>query len=207
MKKLLFLLTFVILNASECKNYEECLNLAKNYQVEQKSEKNALKLFSKICSKYKDYEACKSASDMYKYSNYKNHTKSLKYQNLSIKYLKNSCDKNIAKACYDYANFCEIDYLKCDNFDKYYEKSFDLYKKECENNNYSSCYFLAKMYFDGVGTNLSEENSIKLFNFACENKDFKSCYELSKIYEYKAKKYLNKTCELGYDNACKELNN
>ncbi|MBZ7983944.1 tetratricopeptide repeat protein [Campylobacter sp. RM12647] len=209
MKKLLILLFSVCIYAVECVSLEECLKNANYYQFDKNDETNAALYYKVSCEEYEDYLSCKALSDIYKYSDkLENKKLNKKYKNLAIKLVKQSCkDDDNANACYDFANFCEVKYTQCDDFEKLYERAFNLYEKQCNNNDYSSCYFLANMYLNGVSTDIDEEKALELYKYACNNNDNKSCYEVSQLYENKSLEYLRKSCELEFKYACEKLDN
>ncbi|MBZ7986441.1 sel1 repeat family protein [Campylobacter sp. Cr9] len=208
MKKLSILLLGLTLGANECASLQECMQNANFYQFDREDEKNASVYYKIACEKYESYNACKALSDIYKYSDILENSKlSKKYKNKTIKIAKEQCKNNNAEACYDYANYCEVNYTKCEDYEKIYKQSFDLYTAECENKNYSSCYYLANMYFNGTGTNINEEKALDLHKYACFNKDNKSCYEVAQHYENKSLEFLRKSCELGFKYACEKLDN
>lgn len=208
MKKIIFLFAGAFLYANDCSNLKDCLEKANLYHFDKEDDVKAAKFYKIACDTHNDYISCKSLSDIYKYStNNRDEKQAGIYQNKTIQLVKEQCDNNNPSACYDYANFSEVRYASAKNYKELYKKAFDLYKKQCDDKNFSSCYFLANMYFSGTGTKIDEKKALELYQYACDNNDGKSCYEVSQTHKNLSLKYLRNSCNLGFKDACDELDN
>lgn len=84
------------------------------------------------------------------------------------------------------------------------------FKKGCEENDIAACGYLATCYIIGVGVEKNESNfkkGIEILVDLCDQNEPRACYELINftIDKEKAKELLIKSCMLGMQKACEEL--
>lgn len=84
------------------------------------------------------------------------------------------------------------------------------FKKGCEENDIAACGYLATCYIRGIGVEKNESNfkkGIKILVNLCDQNEPRACHQLINftIDKEKAKELLIKSCMLGMQEACEEL--
>jgi TPR repeat protein len=151
---------------------------------------------------------------------------------LARKYLEKACDLKHKGSCYLLGEiqierknmFKAKEYFKlscsgenpslegCHNLaianfdDDYRDRAYSIFKKNCKSGHQNSCYS-----YDVLGSNRANTSKATLYLIqACEKNDALSCFNLgsllSKFNNPKLKKYFySKSCELGYEAACRKF--
>ncbi len=93
--------------------------------------------------------------------------------------------------------------------EKNYEKANNYFNYACQNNISMACKNIGLSYENGLGIEINKEKAMDFYSLACKDNEKTSCYNLGLLYflykndEDKAAYLLDKSCNLGYKNACK----
>jgi TPR repeat protein len=114
----------------------------------------------------------------------------------------------VAKGYYKLA----VMYWRGDAVDKNYEKATDLFEYACKNNITKACTYVGVSFEDGLGIEKNKEKAMDFYSKACKENEKIGCYNLALLYhsfknnESAATFLLDKSCSLGYGDACRFYN-
>lgn len=122
-------------------------------------------------------------------------------------YFKKACDKKSAKGCAGFAYMIDNEL----GIKKDINKSLRLRIKACNGGFLDSCAYVASIYDEGRNEIKKDtQKAIEFFQKACNSNNALGCFRLANIYYsnkslLKAKKYYEKSCQLGLRSGCTNL--
>ena len=154
------------------------------------------------------FSSCKEEKKMSADDYFKEGVKAYKEGDLdeALEYFKNGCKLKNHTSCLGVATI----YLDKNLI----EESIYYYDKACAYGDKKVCNFLAKAYYNGRDIKGYEikpniKKTLHYYKIACNHDDSKSCAAVGNILvnvfgkKYKALKYFQKSCNLGYGDGCK----
>ena len=187
--------------------YRACGDLAAVYKGEKFRDYKKAEYFAKIACDKEEENGCMVLGRIYNSDDYpaRNQVLTKQYFSKALKYSLKNCSQSIGTACYDAAWLYDTDVLGVAEK----KKAKQFYAKACRLDSLSGCLSMAAIY------QLSDiKKAVEFYRKVCERYG-EMCGYLALLYQYGdgnlkkdlilAKKYYRKSCELGDEDACKEI--
>ena len=126
------------------------------------------------------------------------------------------CDNGDASICYALGKMNERNSALLQNKNTpesrmYYKKASNIYKMECDEDNFTSCSILGNMHINSQGVDNDHFKAKEYFTKACDNDEQEGCVGIGKLHlsgvsarkdGKMAKKYFESACEKKNQNGC-----